>query len=77
VNAPPESAENVKAKIDLAQISYDEVLDATKHQDDKVGRFLTAIAFLTTGSIALIAAKNGLSRTYRLPWDSEVYPLLA
>lgn len=39
-------------RLALAQKSYDEVLDATKHQDDKIGRFLTAIAFLFTGGIA-------------------------
>jgi Pycsar effector protein len=36
-----------------ARESYREVLDATKHQDDKIGRFLTAIAFLFTGAVAL------------------------
>jgi hypothetical protein len=41
-----------EARLDLAKKSYDEVLDATKHQDDKIGRFLTAIAFLFTGAIA-------------------------
>src|ERR1700675_295136 len=39
-------------RLDLARKSYEEVLDATKHQDDKIGRFLTAIAFLFTGAIA-------------------------
>lgn len=34
--------------------AYQEVLDATKHQDDKIGRFLTAIAFLASGTIALM-----------------------
>lgn len=33
--------------------SYEQVLDATKHQDDKINRLLTAISFLTAGSIAL------------------------
>lgn len=42
-----------KLKLDLARQAYGEVLDATKHQDDKVGRFLTAIAFLTTGAVTL------------------------
>jgi hypothetical protein len=40
-------------ELDFARKTYDEVLDATKHQDDKIGRFLTAIAFLFTGAIAL------------------------
>lgn len=62
--------------IDLSKRAYDEVLDATKHQDDKVGRFLTAIAFLTTGAIALIASDQGLRRTFEVP-DGGAYPLLA
>jgi hypothetical protein len=35
--------------------SYDEVLSALKHQDDKLNRTLTAIAFLTAAGIALFA----------------------
>lgn len=66
------------SKLDLAERSYNEVLDATKHQDDKVGRFLTAIAFLTTGSIALITATPGdaLARDFEIRGDAS-YPLLA
>lgn len=45
----PEEAHN-----DLIKESFHQVLDATKHQDDKIGRFLTAVAFLTTGAIALL-----------------------
>jgi hypothetical protein len=41
-------------KIELAEKSYGEVLDATKHQDDKVGRVITAAAFLTVGALALV-----------------------
>lgn len=33
------------------KFSYQEVLDATKHQDDKVGRLLGAVAFLTGGAL--------------------------
>jgi hypothetical protein len=40
-------------KADLLQYSYEQVLDATKHQDDKIGRLLTTIAFLTAASLAL------------------------
>ena len=46
-------------RLRFAERSYEEVLDATKHQDDKIGRFLTAIAFLFTGSVALLA-RSGL-----------------
>jgi hypothetical protein len=38
-------------RADLARKSYEEVLDATKHQDDKIGRFLTVIAFLTAAAV--------------------------
>ena len=40
--------------LDTLDKSYREVLDATKHQDDKVGRFLTAFAFFAGGAIALL-----------------------
>ena len=39
-------------KDDLARLSYAEVLDATKHQDDKIGRILGAIAFFVGGALA-------------------------
>jgi hypothetical protein len=42
-----------QARVELLRASYSEVLDATKHQDDKIGRLLTAIAFLTAASLAL------------------------
>jgi hypothetical protein len=64
-------------KIELAKAAYVEVLDATKHQDDKVGRFLTAIAFLTTGAIALVARDNGLRRSFSFDNGNVQYPLLA
>lgn len=46
--------EALKVFLDEAKAAYQEVLDATKHQDDKIGRFLTAIAFLASGTIALM-----------------------
>jgi hypothetical protein len=56
VNGAPPPADltggEAKERFDLAKVTYDQVLDATKHQDDKVGRFLTAIAFLTAAAIA-------------------------
>ncbi|MDP9332216.1 MAG: hypothetical protein M3Q30_02720 [Actinomycetota bacterium] len=52
-------------RLDLIKFSYQEVLDATKHQDDKIGRMLAAIAFLTGG--ALVFAKTDfLTVTYHL-----------
>jgi hypothetical protein len=56
---PPDSTNNSNKVdplplVDLLDKSYKEVLDATKHQDDKVGRFLTAFAFFAGGAIALL-----------------------
>lgn len=49
----------------LARETYLEVLDATKHQDDKVGRLLAAVAFLIGGAIALGSLTPVLSVRYR------------
>lgn len=61
-------------RLELSKESYHEVLDATKHQDDKIGRFLTAAAFLFTGAIAFGTRSGALELTvsldgynYRLP----------
>lgn len=48
---------------ELAHISYIEVLDATKHQDDKIGRLLAAVAFLTGGAL-VFTARDILQATY-------------
>src|SRR4051794_32943287 len=47
----PESlaAEEWEKRADVFARSYDEVLAALKHQDDKLNRTLTALAFLTAG----------------------------
>ena len=55
-----------KERFDLAKLSYDQVLDATKHQDDKVGRFLTAIAFLTAAAITFGSKTEVLQVRYDL-----------
>ncbi|MFI2507369.1 hypothetical protein [Streptomyces sp. NPDC018972] len=57
-------------KISLLQESLTQALDATKHQDDKIGRFLTGIAFLTAATLAL-ASLNSAEFTAR---DFEVPP---
>lgn len=49
----------LREKTDLLEFTYKEVLDATKHQDDKVGRLLTAISFLTAGALALANLAGG------------------
>ncbi len=44
-----------KGIAEIYRKTYDEVLAALKHQDDKLNRTLTAIAFLTAAGIALFA----------------------
>lgn len=41
------------SKRDVFEHSYNEVLAALKHQDDKLNRTLTALAFLTAGGVTL------------------------
>jgi hypothetical protein len=60
-------------RLDQARESYGQVLDATKHQDDKIGRFLTAIAFLFTGAIAFGTRSDLVTVQYQL--DGHVLPL--
>ncbi|WP_159046639.1 hypothetical protein [Streptomyces sp. XY413] len=48
---PPE--DQPPSKLDLLEASFDEVLDAIKHMDDKIGRLLTSVAFLTAATLAL------------------------
>jgi hypothetical protein len=61
-------------KLDMIVYSYGEVLDATKHQDDKIGQLLISISFLTAATLALAALESGnfIMRTfavapYKLP----------
>jgi hypothetical protein len=63
------------ARVELSRHTYQEVLDATMHQDDKVGSLLAAIAFLIGGAIALGSLTRVLHVRYRL--DSEAIPLPA
>jgi hypothetical protein len=49
----------IDAKIEMIMTSYAEVLDATKHQDDKIGQLLTSISFLTAATLALAALESG------------------
>jgi hypothetical protein len=55
---PPELTDEDR-KLALLKDGYKEALDATKHQDDKIGRLLTAIAFLTAASLALANLSGG------------------
>lgn len=73
----PDGTEELVADVDstrlrLLQFSYAEVLDATKHQDDKVGRILGAVAFLTGG--ALVFANKDVLQVNVLIAD-RAYPL--
>ncbi|MDP8928253.1 MAG: hypothetical protein M3O70_06675 [Actinomycetota bacterium] len=43
--------------------TYQEVLAAMKHEDDKVGRFLTAIAFLVAGALIFVKPESSLPAT--------------
>jgi hypothetical protein len=62
---------------DIAKLSYDEVLDATKHQDDKIGRFLTAIAFLTGATIAFGTRPDVITVQYNLDRPTPLPAALA
>lgn len=74
--SPAEGADNdhdeVDEKLELALFSYSEVLDATKHQDDKIGRMITSIAFLTAAALSL-AALGGAKFVTRLFYVSPYY----
>jgi len=56
-DAPSESTTELPPAVEttdaLLKFTYQELLDATKHQDDKINRLLSAIAFLTASSLAL------------------------
>jgi hypothetical protein len=58
-NPPTEPDDELDEKLKLVEFSYAEVLDATKHQDDKIGQLLTSISFLTAATLALAALGSG------------------
>lgn len=64
-----EGPDDVDDKLELAKFSYGEVLDATKHQDDKLGRMITSVAFLTAAALALAALGSAkfATRTFDVP----------
>lgn len=80
--ANPARAEHEAAELELdrrlalLEFSYKEVLDATKHQDDKISRLLTTVAFLTAAALALAGLEGGrpLSATFRVD-DRYTLPL--
>lgn len=73
---PPDDPE-LRSKLDLLELSYKEVLDATKHQDDKVGRFLTAVSFLVIGAITLGTKPELMAVRYQLEPSRAPVPLPA
>ncbi len=62
------SSESLDAKLKLIEFSYGEVLDATKHQDDKIGRMFMSVAFLTAATLALagLASASFITRTFHI-----------
>lgn len=61
-------------RFELLQFSYREVLDATKHQDDKINRLLTTVAFLTAASLALagLLSGNAVTAVYLVDQDLKL-----
>lgn len=55
-----------KLRLDALKESYREVLQATKHEDDKIGRFLTAIAFLVAGALLFSQQEGFFEARYDL-----------
>ncbi|HEY7875716.1 MAG TPA: hypothetical protein VIG64_11410 [Actinomycetota bacterium] len=52
-HATPTRRDEWQAKTEIFKVSYDEVLSAVKHHDDKLNRMLTGIAFLTAAGITV------------------------
>ena len=69
--------EGSKQLLELLTDSYKEVLDATKHQDDKIGRLFTGISFLTAGALALANLATGtyLRQSY-VGWEGWPPPAM-
>jgi hypothetical protein len=64
----PEKPSETDLKLGMITSSYAEVLDATKHQDDKIGQLLTSIAFLTAATLAMAALEsaNFITRSFEV-----------
>ena len=60
------------AKPFVFEKSYTEVLLALKHQDDKLNRTLTALAFLTAAGVALfLSLENNVAEADRLRFEGD------
>jgi hypothetical protein len=70
--SPPGETQELK-RLNHAKDAYQGLLDETKHQDDKIGRFLTVIAFLIAGALVftspeVLQARYAVGATHlRLP----------
>ncbi|HQY32406.1 MAG TPA: hypothetical protein PLS68_00425, partial [Actinotalea sp.] len=64
--ATPAAEPDVKVRLELLRETYKEVLDAVKHQDDKIGRLLTGLAFLTAATLAVagLGGAEFVTRTF-------------
>lgn len=67
--------EEAKERLELARETFHEILDSTKHHDDKIGRFITGISFLTAGAIAFGFRSEILAIRYE--FGSSAVPLPA
>jgi len=67
-----------KGVLKALQDSYREVLDATKHQDDKIGRLFTGVSFLTAAALATanLGSSKYLSQRYA-DWPDIPLAMLA
>lgn len=72
---PATNTSDLDSKLELISKSYWEVLDATKHQDDKIGRMLTSVAFLTAATLALAALASASFVTRKFDVPPFVLPL--
>lgn len=56
-------------QLELLRETYREVLDAVKHQDDKIGRLLAGLAFLTAATLAVggLGSAAYLTRNFDIP----------
>jgi hypothetical protein len=66
-----EDEQERRRRLELLRDSYDEVLDAVKHQDDKIGRLLTGLSFLTAATLAVagLGSAQYVTRRFAIaPW---------
>ena len=74
---PPATTDaSIGRRLDHLRVAYQETLDATKHQDDKIGRFMAGIAFLIAGAL-VFTNPTVLQATYLVGDTSLPLPALA